>query len=713
MTLLSAKEGAKAGVPVGGIGAGKLEILPNGLLSNFTFLNNWPDPLAGPDGYPGVLGYHFGLATGPASGEGKRKARLLQTVPVSGLPVLSDIAYKGLFPRATLKYPVSALGLEATLDVFGSWMPQDVKRSSLPAAFFTLRVRNRSKKALRTGFLFIGRNVAGEWCVGRRNRVSGSTGALHLDFSNEDPSPHDTRQGALRFSFVKKGWELSFMEAWNAVTRNFYFTPENISLSAWDYFVREGRLPDTRSWEPVVSGENRELCGAVAAFRTLAPGEEAVLEFTASWHFPKQPAGHRYQTWFSGTESVSRFALENRRPLQRGLQAVERAVFSMPFPRWFNESLLANLAPFSAGSWLVRDGRFAFYEAPSACPLMGTIDVGFYGSIPLSYFFPELEKSLIRQFAACQRTDGYVPHDLGKNRLDLPSDGTTFLRWKDLNPKFILMVYRDALWSGDTAFLRELYPNVKKALAWTVGTDHDGNGLPDNEGQDQTFDLWGLYGTNAYTSSIYLAALLACERMAETVHDLRFAEECRDRFARGTRSFERELWNGVSFGDPCTLSQLNGQWYAGLLGLGHIVDRVKARCAIARILRLNSEHSRFGLVNSVHADGRLDVSNAHARNIWAGMNHAFLSLCLMEGVPLKRVMKEEEKLWNNFTRVQKSPWNQPDMIDAESGRYLFGDWYYRNMAIWSIPIAYARRDRRTAVALQALRSAGAAVKGKR
>jgi uncharacterized protein (DUF608 family) len=243
-----------------------------------------------------------------------------------------------------------------------------------------------------------------------------------------------------------------------------------------------------------------------------------------------------------------------------------------------------------------------------------------------------------------------------------------------------------------------------------VGTDHDGNGLPDNEGQDQTFDLWGLYGTTAYTSSIYLAALLACERMAETMRDQRFAEECRDRFARGTRTFERELWNGRYFGEPCTLSQLNGQWYAGLLGLGRIVDRAKTQSAIAHILRLNSAHSRFGLVNSVHADGRLDVSNTHARNIWAGMNHAFLALCVMEGVPLARVMKEEEKLWNNFAQGQKSPWNQPDMIDSATGRYLFGDWYYRNMAIWSIPIAHALRDRRTAAALRTLRAVG---KGKR
>jgi len=36
-------------------------------------------------------------------------------------------------------------------------------------------------------------------------------------------------------------------------------------------------------------------------------------------------------------------------------------------------------------------------------------------------------------------------------------------------------------------------------------TDTNDDYLPDNEGQDQTFDLWEFRGTNSYTSSIFLA----------------------------------------------------------------------------------------------------------------------------------------------------------------------------------------------------------------
>ena len=43
------------------------------------------------------------------------------------------------------------------------------------------------------------------------------------------------------------------------------------------------------------------------------------------------------------------------------------------------------------------------------------------------------------------------------------------------------------------------------------------------------------------------------------------------------------------------------------------------------------------------------------------------------------------------------------MIDTKTGRFLFGDFYYRNMAIWAIPIAYAKKNKKTANVLRSLR----------
>ncbi len=701
MPVFTSKDKLKSGVPLGGIGAGKLELLPNGLFNGFSFQNNWSEPISGNGSYPGILGFHMGVSTDTPA---VKKAFLLQTVPVAGLTTIKHIRYNGIFPCVRLQYDEPRLGFELSLEAFSPWIPGETSASSLPASFFQLKVRNPRAFPVRFGFIFIGLNTSGSWCVGRHNRIDDEKNTVSLEFSNSDRAGHDSRQGTLRFSFVKQGWQTSFMESWNAVTKNFSFNAENISLAGWDDF-KEGALPDTKPGF-TACGENQELCGAVAAHRTLPARGEAVLTFMASWYFPNHPFGHRYTRWFKNAKAVAAHAVPRVRNIKRKVDAVQRGVFSLPYPRWFNEALLTNLSPFFSSSWFVGDGRFAFYEAPVVCPLMGTIDVGFYGSIPLGYFFPELELSQMRLFAASQREDGYIPHDLGKNRIDLPSNGTTFYQWKDLNPKFVLMTYRDALWSKDRRFLKELYPHVKKAINWSLKTDVDGNGLPDNEGADQTFDLWYFYGTNAYTSGIFLAALLAAEKMALLCGDRAFAAACRGHFVKGRASFERELWNGRFFGETCSLSQLNGQWYADLLGLGLIADKAKIRKALHSILTANTRHSRYGMVNSVTPSGGLDVSNNHSKNIWCGMNYAFASLCITQGFPVNNLLKEIHKLWDNIVRIQKNPWNQPDMIDSKTGQFLFGDSYYRNMAIWSIPIAHSLKNRKIAAVLRALKQSG-------
>ncbi|MBI3316285.1 MAG: hypothetical protein HYZ87_04855 [Candidatus Omnitrophica bacterium] len=713
MPVYSSQDQVRSGLPLGGIGTGKLELLPSGVFNAFTFQNNWSKPLSGHGDYTAVLGFHLGLFVESGSSSGfSKKAFFLQTTPIRDLPLVKNIRFEGIFPRATLSYEEPGLGVQVTLEAFSPWIPGDVKNSSLPAVFFTLKVKNLKDIPVSVGFLFIGRNVSGDWCVGRQNRITDGKKSLDLEFFNQDPSVRDEKQGALRFSFLKSGWKMSFIESWNAVTKNFSFRAADIALAGWDDFVKQAGLPNTKNSSRAES-ENQELCGAVEARHTVGPHGEKELYFNAAWHFPRHPSGHRYEKWFKNTSRTAEYALTHRNSLREAVANVERAVFSLPFPRWFNDALLTNLAPFFASSWYVKDGRFAFYEAPTVCPLMGTLDVGFYGSIPLAYFFPELEISQIAQFAQAQREDGYIPHDLGRNRLDLPSDGTTFYRWKDLNPKFILMVYRDALWSGDRSFLKRFYPKVKKALLWSLKTDRDGNGLPDHEGQDQTFDLWEFYGTNAYTSGLFLAALQASIRMAERVGDKGFAQRCRGWFAKGSVSFESELWNGKYFGGVCSLAQLNGQWYTDLLGLEPIADRKKVRKALGSILKINTGHSLFGMVNSAHPNGLLDTSNSHARNIWPGMNYAFVSLCLMEGFSLKVLLNEVHKIWDNVTRVQKSPWNQPDMIDSTTGKFLFGDFYYRNMALWSIPIGYAMKNTKTARTLRYLKSLSIKRKGPR
>ncbi len=700
MPHYSSSEKVIHGMPVGSLGSGKMEINSQGLINAITIQNNWSRPIAGDSVYPGVLGYHFGFYYNDGR---SKKAVLLQTVPVLDIPLIDKIDSVGNFPESTLRYQLANVPVEISLRFFSPWVPGNAQSSSLPTAFFEFSVKNLSAKKVEVGLLFIGRNTVGDWCVGRKNTVSQTTSALNVHFSNQDPSPErDPLNGEIIWSFEKKGWSLSFEECWNSVTKNFSYNAQNIRLDAWDFFAKNGSLTNTPN-SPVAPGENREYCSAVSAKATLKPGESKALPFSASWRFGNHAFGHRYEKDFKSATQISEASTKNRAVLDQKQRRFSELVKSLPFPDWFCDALLTNLAPFVASSWYTRDRRFAFYEAPQVCPLLGTLDVGFYGSIPLSYFFPELASSQTTQFAKAQQKDGYVPHDLGRNRLDCPSNGTTFYFWKDLNPKFVLMAYRDTLWSGDERFLKFVYPHAKKALEWSLAQDHDGNLLPDHEGQDQTFDLWDMKGTNAYTGGIFLAALLAGEKMALLRRDGTAAKKFRSTFEQAKKNFETELWNGKYFGSVCSLSQLNGQWYSRLLGLEPIAQTAKILKALETIGVLNAKSSRVGLINAALPDGRPDQSNDHARNVWPGMNYAYIALALAEGLPLKNLLKPAKGIWDNVTSKQKSPWNQADTMDAKTGAYVFGDFYYRNMAIWSIPILLAQKDRKTAGILHSLK----------
>ncbi len=106
-----------------------------------------------------------------------------------------------------------------------------------------------------------------------------------------------------------------------------------------------------------------------------------------------------------------------------------------------------------------------------------------------------------------------MPHDLG-----VP-EGDPFIAvnepgwqdtndWKDLNSKFVLMVYRDYVLTGskDKDFLRQMWPAVREAMAYLRQFDH-GGGIPENSGYpDQTYDSWVVRGVSAYCGGLWLSA---------------------------------------------------------------------------------------------------------------------------------------------------------------------------------------------------------------
>lgn len=209
-------------------------------------------------------------------------------------------------------------------------------------------------------------------------------------------------------------------------------------------------------------------------------------------------------------------------------------------------------------------GQFLYMEGMEY-NMYNTYDVHFYYSFALLALFPELELSLQRDFARAvllhdprlrrtidgkavrRKVLGAVPHDVGLNdpwfelNAYLLHDAT---RWKDLNPKFVLQVYRDAVATGDAAFAEAAWPAVYTAMAYMDQFDRDGDVVIENEGiPDQTYDIWSVSGVSAYTGGLWVAAAA----MARIVGDRAAEAYFRERHGKARRVYDGELWNGSYF----------------------------------------------------------------------------------------------------------------------------------------------------------------------
>lgn len=693
-----------SGLPLGGIGCGTLQIFPDGTRGVFTGMNNWENPLGQLHWFRHGSGGDYRVSNPFAvyvEKNGKKIARFLQTAPLDNCPTVEKIEFKGSYPIAELAFIDTDLDVDIRLTAFSSFIKEDYKNSALPCAIYKFYIKNTASSKIRVSILGAAVNPIGRWNVGRFNEVFKKGKITGINFYKDDCHPHDERDGVITFSVENKG-RVTYIGEWNYVRENFNGDQAGRNFEAWRYFSEDGTLPNTNTKKRTM-GEGDEWMGALAVKFDLGPGKEKEINFYYTWYMPKHYLGHMYQKWFADSEEISFYIDKNKDEFLRKTSDCRKVIDTAPLDEWLRDALINYLSIINSTSWWTKNNKFTMYENPVKWPLMDSLDVRYYGTAALLLYFPDLEKNTMRIFKDAQRKDGRIAHDLGKSQIDCPSDGTTAGKpWKDLSTKYALMVYRDYLWTKDSRFLKEMYPSVKKAMNWEFSTDKDGDGLPDNEGKDQTYDLWDFYGASSYTSGIFLASLLACIKMAKKMGDQKFLNMCKDFFERGKDSFEKELWNKSYYiagksrdriYDACIAGQLNGQWQAHLLGLGYILDEKRVKKAVKTIMALNGKASPFGVVNSVFPDGRIDNSSYHAENIWAGECYAFASLAIFEGY-IDEGLELAKRTWINFAQNLKNVWYQPDVIFAKDGTMGDGELYVRNLSVWTIPFALARHDKK-------------------
>ncbi|XP_038989507.1 non-lysosomal glucosylceramidase-like isoform X2 [Phoenix dactylifera] len=361
-------------------------------------------------------------------------------------------------------------------------------------------------------------------------------------------------------------------------------------------------------------------------------------------------------------------------------------------------------------------GQFLYLEGIEYY-MWNTYDVHFYSSFSLIMLFPRLELSIQRDFAAAvmmhdpekiqllhdgkwasRKVLGAVPHDLGLYDPWFKVNAYTLYntdRWKDLNPKFVLQVYRDTVATGDKSFAQAVWPSVYMAMAYMDQFDKDKDGMIENEGfPDQTYDVWSVTGVSAYSGGLWVAALQAASAMAREVGDKSSEELFWNKYQKAKSVYEK-LWNGSYFNydnsggktsSSIQADQLAGQWYAKACGLMPIVDKEKAQSALERVFSFNVlkfKDGKRGAVNGMRPDGTVDMSAMQSREIWPGVTYSIAAAMIQEGMVetgLRTAQGIYDAAWSQeglgYSFQTPEAWNNDDQYRSLC--------YMRPLAIWAM-----------------------------
>jgi uncharacterized protein (DUF608 family) len=269
----------------------------------------------------------------------------------------------------------------------------------------------------------------------------------------------------------------------------------------------------------------------------------------------------------------------------------------------------------------------------------------------------------------------------------------------------IVRLYREWRFSGDDAFLRELWPAAVRALDYAIAHwDADGDGVLDSE-LHNTYDV-EFTGAEPLANTLFYTALRAMAALA--VH-LGEPDRYSQLASAGAARMDALLFNGeyyvqrpagagrYQYGPGVLSDQLFGQTLAHLTGLGPVLPAEHARSAIQAVYRYNFRPDLVGHENAQRTfalddegglllcswprGGRPDLPFIYSNEVWSGVEFQVATHLIYEGHvgEALRIVRANRARYDG---VRRNPWN-----DVECGNH-----YARSLASWGVLIALSGAD---------------------
>jgi uncharacterized protein (DUF608 family) len=717
--------------PLGGIGTGTISLGGRGQLRDFEIFNR-PDK-------GNTVEYCFPAIWAQAKGR-KPVARVLEvrieppyegpsglgSANVPGLPRLQSATFTGAYPLARIDFRDDKLPVQVSLEAFNPLVPLDAEASGLPVAVLRYSIQNPNTAATGVGVAFSLQNPVGK--EGRQSVFREDTGVSGLYMDNPFLPASDPFKGSVALCVLSAPpGGVTYLRGWKRA--QWWDGP----LTFWDDFTQDGALEsDSRAVSPV---------GSVAVTQSVLARAVAQVTFLIAWHFPNRTpkqcgwtavpgeeetvVGNYYAHRFANAWEVSQYVARELVSLEARTRKFAQTMEASTLPPALLDAALSNLSTLRTNTcFRTADGEFHAFEGcndHAGCCHGSCTHVWNYEPAT-ALVFPSLARSL-RESEFLRNTDD---HGRMGFRSYLP-DGKKI--WDkaaaDGQMGCLMKLYRDWQLSGDTEWLRRLWPQAKRALefAWIEnGWDADRDGVMEGA-QHNTYDV-EFYGPNPLCGVWYLGALRASEEMARAVGDPDAAQEYRRLFEQGKKWIDANLFSGEYYvqkivprdpnqiaegltvgmgaansltpdyqmGEACLADQLLGQYMAHVTGLGYLLEAEHVQKTLKAIFRYNyqpnmSEHECVQrtyvlndeggvLVASYPSGKRPQIPFPYFAEVWNGLEYQLAAHLIYEGM-YAEALTVIESVRQRHDGERRSPWNEPEC----------GHHYARAMSSWAALIA--------------------------
>lgn len=688
------------GMPLGGIGAGCIQINGRAEREYWRIFNSF---------YQLHLPNSFFAVRAKTQGA-ESAVRALQTSSIGPFEAMNNLSFTGECPFGWFRFEDDNLPIRVSMEVFNPMIPMNEKASAIPCVIFNLTAKNLTDKTVECGFLATQQNAVGFTGTGKiegrryetygknRNGIIEQQGATVLymfsDKSGDDPGYGDMALAAL----VENAEATASWERLDELK---------------EYFSDDGKLKTCESAGPTDNGQT--LDGALAVNFDLEPGESRTVPFILTWHFPNAVHGSKEADWihygnmyanfWDDALGVTNYVTDNFDILTQKTQLFHDTLYASNLPYWLLDRLSSQFSILhSKTCFWASDGYFGLWEGTnrdSGCCYGNCSHVYHYAQLH-ARLYPSIARKMRLQALIYQKDDGNIP-----NRQPDGSDAI------DGQLGEILGFYREHLTNTDTSWVHNHWPKVKKATEHAIAEwDADADGVLSGR-QGNTLD-GNLGGSTSWLGTMYLAALEACEKMANLEGDNAAASRYREIRQSGAAKQNETLWNGEyyiqipdpqprqDYGNGCHIDQLLGEWWAKQLGLGPYYPTDRIHKALTSMLKYNfrTDFQDFKFTERKFVDradpGMLMITwpvgekpkklIRYGGEVWTGTEYSAAATMIQNGMLKEGLMVVKAVADRHDGRqrrnIQYEGHSGNPFSDDESGKF-----YGRAMSVWSVLLA--------------------------